>query len=153
MARNYRQLMLPGLEKYVLIEPKVWHECDWSHWTVGGSPRPTEDGAFENVQQQAYIHRRTGGLLDFDDAMWLVYFVDMELRFRWQNRASYLEDVGKQLGLPPSRVIADQRRLDAVIEARTNANLAILPPIPIRHIRRARALAKLADSRGIAWAA
>ena len=151
MAGKIIQLPLPF--EYVLDDPQNWHECDWRWWTVSHVRRPTEDAALENVRRQALSVRKTGGLLEFNDDMWLVYFVDLELRFRWRNGKVLAVDIGRALKFSPERVTACLRMLDEVIQARIEFDLPTLPPVPIRHIRRQRALQRLARAKAIEIAA
>ena len=133
--------------------PLDWSRCDWSYWAPATTNRPTEDEALENVNKQAQTIRKTGGLLDFNDDMWRVYFADLELRFRWQNGRVYPVDIGKQIGYTPERVIACLRDLDDVAETRYELGLPLIPPVPIRHIRKHRSILRIATQRGITIAA
>lgn len=135
--------------------PNKWYEYDWSHWDDNRTTvnRPTEDQALQNVYDLAYVMRHTGEITAFDDNMWIVYFTDLELRFKWTNSQVYNAEIGKLIGFTPERVAATLHLLDNVCDARAKLGLPVIPPIPIKHLHRMKRVKKLATEKKIQWAA
>lgn len=115
----------------------TWTHCDWSYYTRNTVYRPTEDLAFDRLQIAADRYRYTVGSIDFDDADWLVYLKDFELRMRWSNALVSHMDIAKELiGYTTSRVSAILNRIDQIISLRDDLNLPPIPSIPLRHKRK-----------------
>lgn len=136
--------------------PNKWYEYDWTHWGEDNYTtisRPTEDAALQNVYDLAYVIRHTGEITDFDDNMWTVYFMDLELRFTWTNSQVYNAEIGQKIGFTAERVAATLRLLDNVCDARAKMGMPVIPPIPIKHLYRLKRVQKIARDKGIQWAA
>lgn len=140
-----------------------WHEQNWSleriasvltHFNlIDNVARPTENRALLHISDLAYTIKRTGEMLDFDDAMWLVYFTDIELRIQWTNAVILPSDIATRIGYTETRVTAALRHLDNVMLAREKLDMRPLPPIPIRYLYMQKRVRRLADTRGVRIAA
>lgn len=124
--------------------PLKWYEVDWSHGGVITTiSRPTEDMALENVAKQARIMKKHGAP-EFCDLDWIVYFKDLELKFKYQNQNSVTAiDVGKALHMPTLEIEQIFRRIDAIMEFRDMLGIVALPPIPMAFIATSKRVQKL----------
>lgn len=117
--------------------PLHWARCDWSYYARNTVYRQTEDLAFGHLQIAAERVRYTVGSIEFDDADWLVYLKDFELRMRWSNALISHIDIARELsGYTTSRISAILNRIDQIISLRDDLNLEPIPDIPLRHRRK-----------------
>ena len=111
--------------------------------------------AFERIRAAADRFKRTFGSTDFDDAEWLVYLKDFDLRTRWTNAQLSHMDIAKEL--PPAftayRVSAILNRVDEIMLLRDELGYPPVPPVPIRHLREVKRIQRAYAKKQVALAA
>lgn len=131
-------------------KPTQWYTYDWASFVGRESIyRPTEYAAFTSLQKTAYDIRKTSEILDFDEDMWLVYFKDLELHYNATNGRVTANMIAHALHYKALHVEACLRTIDRVVAARLSLGMTDIPPVPLRHVRKQRAIERLAAKRGI----
>ena len=131
--------------------PLAWTQCNWSYYTRNTVYRETEDLAFGHLQMAADRYRYSVGSIDFDDADWVVFLKDYELRFRWSNALVSHIDIARELtGYTASRISAILSRIEQIMKLRDDLDLEPRPPVPLRHKRKVKNIEVAYANRKIA---